>query len=152
MTLSWGTGTLIICATLIAALAAYLFIAEPFKITDPSDPRFNPDKFKFSDYKSRDDLIHVYRTTFPVGTSKAFVDRVLIKSGKATCGQNKTYPNLWHCRQPKTLKHWDIAPHLLLIYDDNLNLLNINPNGMGEIYPDSVTFEELKNYEANKGD
>ena len=114
------------------------------KVTDPSNPAFNPDHFNFSDYKDRNELIAVYKKLFPVGTPKETVDRVLVTAGKARCGQDQTYKNLWICQQPRSFKNWDVGPNFLLIYDDEMKLLNINPNGLGDIYPNSTTRKDLK--------
>lgn len=125
---------------------SYIVMANPFKITDPADPRFDPDSFSFSDYASRDELIHVYKTIFPIGTPKPFVDRVLVTAGGAQCAiANKSIPDLYYCRQPRTLHDWDtLGAHFTLIFDDQMRLLNINPNGLGEIYPHSVTTNPFK--------
>ncbi len=54
------------------------FNAIPFKVIDPHDPRFNPEKFRVKDYaKSPKELAaDALRATFPVGTPKSRVDKI----------------------------------------------------------------------------
>ncbi len=74
---------------ILAASAYWLWYAAPFKVKDPSDPKFNPDKFAFRDYNSKDELTNVFRVLFPLGTGKEKVDKILVKSGRATAIVNK---------------------------------------------------------------
>lgn len=57
--------------------------SNPFKVTDPSDPKFNPDKFSFNDYKTHEELRDAFRKLFPVGTDREFIERVLVNAGGA---------------------------------------------------------------------
>jgi hypothetical protein len=53
----------------------------PWKVTDPTDPRFDPGKFRFTDYSDGTKLDAALETMFPVGTSKEIVDAALSKAG-----------------------------------------------------------------------
>ncbi len=52
-------------------------MTPPWKITDPHDPRFVEEKFRFSDYEKSEDLQEALRVMFPMGTPKEKVDEVL---------------------------------------------------------------------------
>jgi hypothetical protein len=62
--------------------------SNPFKVTDPSDPKFNPDKFRFEDYPGIPQMTEALKKLFPVGTPKEFVERVLVKAGGAEAKDN----------------------------------------------------------------
>ena len=75
---------------MIAFLAAAMFrrydILEypaPWKIVDPASPSFVAAEFRFPDYRNKDELAHAAEVLFPVGTSKANVDRILYGFGHA---------------------------------------------------------------------
>jgi hypothetical protein len=69
----------------LAALIWYVVLdfPPPWKITDPSDPRFDVTKFEFDDYTSDIALSKALRILFPIGTDKSDVDRVLGDMGRA---------------------------------------------------------------------
>jgi hypothetical protein len=55
----------------------------PWKVTDPHDPRFVEENFRFEDYYGRDGskrLQEALRVMFPIGTPKAKVDRILYEN------------------------------------------------------------------------
>lgn len=52
----------------------------PWKVVDPTDPRFNVSNLHFTDYKDRTELGAAMRELFPPGTSKAIVDDTLAKA------------------------------------------------------------------------
>lgn len=56
----------------------------PWKITNPSSRLFNPDAFRFTDYRTGKEIDLVARTLFPVGTPRASVERVLHDAGHAS--------------------------------------------------------------------
>lgn len=56
----------------------------PWKITNPSSKLFNPNKFRFADYRTSKEIDQAARTLFPVGTSKAAVDKILHGAGHAS--------------------------------------------------------------------
>lgn len=71
-------------------LAGYLMIGSalfwygalafplPWKVTDPREPGFEIQKFKFADYESSLALTIALQEIFPVGTDKSNVDDLLI--------------------------------------------------------------------------
>jgi hypothetical protein len=74
---------LVCITTVIVLLFGYAIIGNPFKITDPSDPRFDPAKFDFCDYEDEGGNMRAFEIIFPVGTKKDYVDKILIGSGGA---------------------------------------------------------------------
>ena len=79
-----------------AVSLSMLLFFEPFKVTNPTNPFFNPDRFKFNDYKSREDKAIAFRKLFPTGTPKSFADRVMIGSGNAfALPASKDTPGVW---------------------------------------------------------
>ncbi|MCB9989805.1 MAG: hypothetical protein H6867_00310 [Rhodospirillales bacterium] len=70
----------------LVILGCCLFLAgckSPGKVTDPSDPNFDPMQFRFEDYRSREEFQPVLRQMFPVGTPKEHIDKILIDAGGA---------------------------------------------------------------------
>ncbi len=72
----------------LAALIWYVVLdfPLPWKITNPSDPRFDPMKFEFTDY-GPNEIRNILPVMFPVGTNKSEVDKVFkeikfIRAGK----------------------------------------------------------------------
>lgn len=55
----------------------------PWKVTNPHDPQFNEEAFRFEDYYGRDggeQLQEALRVMFPIGTPKEKVDHILYES------------------------------------------------------------------------
>lgn len=77
-----------------------MVFANPFKVTDPAESGFNPDKFSFSDYKSAEELRDAFKKLFPVGVPKQFVDRVLVDAGGASTYQSQNAPSKWYYKNP----------------------------------------------------
>lgn len=57
--------------------------SNPFKVTDPADPKFKPENFRFEDYPGIPPMTEALRKLFPVGTDREFVEKVLIDAGGA---------------------------------------------------------------------
>lgn len=62
----------------LVGVATALLALNPFKVTDPADPRFDVTKFKFSDYESKDELFDALSVIFPVSTKRFNVEKILI--------------------------------------------------------------------------
>lgn len=56
----------------------------PWKVTDPTSRLFNPEKFKFGDYRTPNDIQRAAQLIFTPGTPKTVVDKILHDSGHAT--------------------------------------------------------------------
>ena len=72
-------------AVLVALVIATVLVApNPFKVTDPADPRFDPEKFSFRDYGGIGEipLKDAMQILFPPGTEKSFVDHVLVDTAR----------------------------------------------------------------------
>jgi len=54
---------------------------EPFKVTDPSDPKFDPNKFEFDDYSGDMGILHAMRQIFYVGMPRDDVEKILLNGG-----------------------------------------------------------------------
>jgi hypothetical protein len=116
-----------------------LAACDPFKVTDPNDPNFDPMKFRFSDYNHNEE-IEVFRKIFPVGTKKEFVDQVFVEAGNANMFQNKDNKNIWHYTPPEFVKGMGKASYKV-IYDEDDKLLNIqSPSTAKYTYPDQVKY------------
>jgi hypothetical protein len=63
-------------------LVLWCIVFDVFKVTDPSDPKFDPYKFKFTDY-SLQELGGVFGKLFHPGVDRAFIENVLVSSGGA---------------------------------------------------------------------
>lgn len=130
---------------LLLAVAAFV-IVNPFKVTDPSDPRFDPDKFKFSNYSYDDDSLRdAFQKLFPIGTPKDFVDRVLVDAGGATGGQGRTLKELYSYYEPKgeRLRHlMKGPPHYNFIFNEDNTVNNIYLGSY--LYPGQLTINDLE--------
>ena len=61
-----------------------LSACNPSKVTDPRDPKFDPSAVSFDDYLSNSqDMIMFLKIVFPPGTSKEYVDQILVDSAGA---------------------------------------------------------------------
>ena len=133
-------------AVLVSCLA--LVACNPFKVSDPSDPRFDPMQFKFSDYRGTGQLPDVLRTIFPPGTKKEFVDKVLVNSGRAKINQAsgklaEGYQNYWVYIMPKRWKNIKAPNAIFITYDKNNNIVAATMTGM-ELF-------DYRNGEQNDG-
>jgi hypothetical protein len=140
----WKKKYAILTALLVVVfLGGFMAFGNPFKVTDPSDPRFNPDKFSFSDYKSREELADAFRVLFPVGTPKEFVDRVLIKAVVGEPTQDKNLKNVWFYWENLPFSTPNKSIQHIFIFDAELRVLNIIPSASVEIYPDQLKLKDL---------
>lgn len=72
----------LVSALCVAGL--YLYLAQPFKVTNPNDPRFKSASFRFEDYSNATVLEKNLRTILILGMSMQEVDNILVSSGKAS--------------------------------------------------------------------
>ncbi len=81
---------------ILAAIIWYGVFAYPlpWKVTDPTDPRFNPQNFRFTDYENSRELGEALRAIFPLGTEKEIVDLALGKAGASVPNKGYTKPNV----------------------------------------------------------
>lgn len=134
-------------AVLIAVAGFLVWIyGNPFKITNPADPRFNPSSFNFADY-SQAELQDAFRVLFPVGTSKTFVDAILVQAGGALQARDKTFKSLVTYWEPWRF-HWKNPPHYNFTFDDQGRLLNIRM-AYRDLYPEQRNYQTL--FELQKG-
>lgn len=129
---------------LIFIMGISIGACNPMKVIDPSDPQFNPDNFKFSDYYDNDEmsLAEAYRILFPPGTPKAFVDRVLVGAGRAkggNLGQKNGY-DMYAYRVPKRIKDLKNASKVIFFYDNKGGVVNISMNGGFDLYKNQPRF------------
>lgn len=57
---------------------------NPFKVTDPNDPRFDIKKFELNDYRSNKEIAEVIRKYMPIGTSRNDVEKILVSIAGAS--------------------------------------------------------------------
>lgn len=77
---------------LVAAIPFGFAMSDPFKVTDPNDPNFDPAKFEFNDYRDDKEMAGVLKVLFPIGTSIDKVDAILVGSGQAIRTSQKSNP------------------------------------------------------------
>lgn len=118
-------------------IGGWVVMANPLKVTDPNDPRFDPMEFRFENYTDDSSLRVALKKVFPVGTDHAYVDEVLIQKGGADLGVSN-YPGV-KSYIFKTFKHTN---HTFL-FDKNGKLLNIHPYGKEKIYEENPGFYDL---------
>lgn len=126
---------------LAAIWAALSMGMQALKVTDPSDPRFNPDRFSFSDYKDHDELVIAFRKLFPIGTPKKFVDRVLVKAGRAKESGPHKPTDYFYSETSYTEPYRFVPPYIypgtpvhLFYFDQQQNLVEINVALLGYVH------------------
>lgn len=135
---------------IILGLSSFWFWYEaPLKVKDPTDPRFNPDKFAFRDYEQRDDLRYAFRELFPLGTPKSFVDRVLVEAGQAaphkrTKNMPKPHPYSWftYIEPSNFLRSIKGNISHQFLYDENLQVINVMIYSGVSLYDDQRSFSD----------
>ena len=68
-------------------MALLVIACNPFKVTDPANPNFEPMKFRFEDYKQKD-ISRVLNKMFPIGTPKSDIDRVFVNAMNLDVSKN----------------------------------------------------------------
>lgn len=123
---------------LIVAACGFIYFVQPFKVTDPSDQRFNPDHFRFSDY-SNAEFRELCKILFPVGTPETLVDRVLVDAG----GARKNIDRESNGRIVIYDSGWLTAVRHDVVYDENRKLINMNPLNGISLYPNQPTRDDI---------
>ncbi len=120
--------TVVISIAVLFGLWVWLW--EPFKVTDPDDPRFDPLRFKFSDYRP-DEWQFPLRKMFHPGDPRARVEDILMK--RAGAWSNLIMANFvsynWH--------PWYSNINLygiLVIYDDQDRLVAMMTTRNGDVF------------------
>lgn len=108
-------------------------------ITDPSDPRFDPNEFRFEDYQAnQDDLPNTFRVLFPIGTNRTTVEAILVRAGGARAYEDRNRQHEVHYIYGPNATTLLQTNHTV-IYDDHEQLLNILPHG-DPLYPHQPRF------------
>lgn len=68
-------------AALIISVAGFIY-NNPFKVTNPTHPSFNPMEFRFEDYWGEREVNKALKQMFPMGTPKSEIDKVFLNSMK----------------------------------------------------------------------
>lgn len=116
-----------IAFSVIGLILFYLISTNPLKTTDPSNPKFNASKFKFTDYNLKE-LSAIFDRLFPLGTERKFIENTLVSSGGAWVDYSNGIviyswtPSLIYF--PKGIPAWghgfDInTHHVAVLYDSN---------------------------------
>lgn len=95
-------------ATTIAVAAALLWYGVfafplPWKVTDPTDPRFDKQNFTVTDYGSQDEFDDALEAMFPIGTKREAVDAAMEKAG----ARIKPYKPAKHETSPPNLYYYE---------------------------------------------
>jgi|GEM_PF-3200295 len=143
---------LVLLAIVIAVGAYWFWYEAPFKVKDPSDPRFNPDRFSFRDYKTQSEMKRAFSSLFPVGSSKSYVDSVLLGAGKgrlvkvydfSECGPQ--YSRAVYTEPTNYLRSIKGAINHDFYFDKNMTVMNIEVFFHHIVFDDAVHPETLKN-------
>jgi hypothetical protein len=128
----------------------WVFLTNPFKITDPNHSWFNPMSFKFSDYKTREAKKDAFKKLFPVGITKDYIDEVLVKTaGAKSVTASKDLPTVWIYSEPNTFGY-PPGPAHTFIFNNNDQLENIMAFNIDYLYPNQITKEDLRNVNPHK--
>lgn len=124
----------------------------PWKVTNPHDPQFNEEAFRFEDYYGRDGserLRESMRVMFPIGTPKAKVDRILYENQPKYTEATKWGAYIGkieggHPRKPdeRNVYRYSYPPHpgainvffVIVFYDANDRVKEIYDNRKGPLY------------------
>lgn len=143
---------LVLLAIIIAVGAYWFWYAAPFKVKDPSDPRFNPDKFAFRDYGTQIEMISAFQVLFPIGTDKSVVDHVLLEAGKgrlvkrydfATCGP--IYSRIIYAEPSDYFRSIKGNVGHDFYFDENMKVMNIEAFFHHVVFGDAIDPSALKN-------
>ena len=66
---------------LIIVMVLSITACNPLKVTDPNDPRFDPNAFHFSDYGTRDKYRVALPIIFPVGMPRDVAEKRMLDAG-----------------------------------------------------------------------
>jgi hypothetical protein len=112
---------------LLSTPTATWSMSETLAITDPDDPNFDPEDFRFENYDQmrsypkgegwrKDPLTRALVKMFPPGTDRAYVDKILVEQAGALANKN---PRAVHLRQgdvgysylwpPRTVGGWVVS-------------------------------------------
>lgn len=91
---------------------------------------FDPDKFSFNDYKTHDSLKSTIQKLFPLGTSKEFVERVLITAGGVEQYGCNDWDNFCSYYYPSYVQDMKGGARIDIIFDKNNHLIGgaFHPN------------------------
>ena len=144
---------------LILTLAAFWWFA-PFTIKDPANPLYNPSSFSFRFYPRDEDAARAFAALFPPGTSKEFVDKVLVGEGGAKIydGYNvksnyinsniRMYvysePTIYLYKRMKQVQSYNF------IFTSEMNLINIYVRGNGYVFNNMPTRQDARPYSIDK--
>lgn len=88
----------IFMALVLALVALYLYDTKPWKVKNPSNPRFDVSKFDPNDYLNHTELAEVLRKLLKPNVS-TIADVNMLWCKKTPCGQNiETIPNFKNSR------------------------------------------------------
>jgi len=117
-------------------------------VTDPHDPRFNPERFRFTDYRIREEQAEVYRQMFPVGTSRTYVEEILVHHAGAGA-----FDITGELKKPgyKVIIYNDIRgkaylkgpPALIFLFGKDGKVVNIE-TGYINVYPEQISFYDVR--------
>ena len=137
-------GIVAVLASIPYGFARHYGLIKPLlKITDPTSPLFNPNRFRFNDYTGREDKVDAFRKMFSVGTPKEFVDQVLVEAGGAKSAPIKEFPQVWRYNEPMRFG-LPAGPVHIFIFNENNELENIQAFADEILYPDRLTLRKLK--------
>ena len=68
------------------------------KVTDPSSPGFEIEKFDVRDYKDFKKIAEVFRIYFPIGTDRSFIDDILVTKGKVRISRTGPFSEVENLR------------------------------------------------------
>lgn len=111
---------------LFALLLGFLWVSISIfsyftKVRDPADPRFDMSQFSFNGY-GRNEIAYFMSIAFPPGTSKEFVESVLVDTGKAVALSNADMQQqIRYFYEPKDFisKLYPWTRNVGVLYDEN---------------------------------
>ena len=133
----------------LGLIGAGAVIGNPFKVTDPADPRFNLEKFKLGDYRDREELGHAFTILFPIGMSRKEVEKTLMKSGVVEVSALKlgsgshTHWEVRYTEHPNPFRQLKEAAAHIFIYDSDENLINILPFLGDKVYQGMPAYQYI---------
>ena len=138
---------LLLITLIIGGYFATIFVpSEWYKVTDPTNPDFNPDNFSYRDYRNQPmELREAFRVMFPQGTPKEYVDRILVDKAGFTelfVGEVEEYYLVGYGFPSKYF--WKGSPTFTAIYNKNYEIIQINQPAGLPLYEADVTVDELK--------
>lgn len=133
---------------LVALVIATILVApNPFKITDPTDPRFDPNRFQFRDYSNREAYQRALAVIFPIGMPREQAEKRMLNAGSAL-GETLIkgdHRRVFYMYRPY-MADLHCCQNFSILYDRNNNVEQVQIGG-GKVHLNQPSWQEVNKHE-----